>query len=178
MAAILHSGEESVMPHNIQTRQARQGRHAVTIAAVTLMGLLSLGRAQAIEGHWTGGCSLTVTHKALCRSFLRRVSTVHCITKACAAYALRTDPRFRNPPWKVLNPYHREALIARLFRYRSGLYRLKPAPSFAAAPPAGAAFHRRWGQDVAVAHTTGSHPFALRCRKAAATGHPQGPNLY
>jgi len=87
---------------------------------VTLMALLfSCGSAQARIAHWTG-CQATPT--ALCQSFLKRLEASHCVTKACAVKILYTDPRFRNPPWKVLNARHHKKLIVRLLRYQRRFY--------------------------------------------------------
>ncbi|MHB8252292.1 MAG: hypothetical protein ACYDEV_00990 [Acidiferrobacter sp.] len=98
---------------------------------VTLMALLfSCGSAQARVAHWTG-CQAIPT--ALCQSFLKRLEASHCVTKACAVKILSTDPRFRNPPWKVLNARHHKKLIVRLFRYEEGFYgyhkQLLPRPN-------------------------------------------------
>jgi len=93
------------------------GRWAVYVWIMPLAWLLSWGCAQAVVGHWTGCHNTLVGQPALCRTFLNRINAAHCATQACVDRVVRTDPRFTNPPWKVLNPRHHEILIARLLRH-------------------------------------------------------------
>ncbi|MHB8252293.1 MAG: hypothetical protein ACYDEV_00995 [Acidiferrobacter sp.] len=83
--------------------------------------LLSLGCAQAATGHWDVCPSFLVRRLTFCRTFQERINAAHCTTQACATRAVLTDPRFTDPPWKVLNPRHHETLIMRLLRHSKDL---------------------------------------------------------
>lgn len=110
-------------------------RTSTLFAWISALWLLSAGGVQAAIGHWDVCSSLVVRQStlAICRTFQTRINAAHCVSQACAARVVRTDPRFTNPPWKVLDPHDHEMLIARLLRYSDNLFVSSPTLSRLAA---------------------------------------------